>query len=252
VKDFFGRNKVWVLALLGVVLIYIGEKAVGEKVIFYEWTLATLPKVGWLILGTAIVNYLYEMHGKKAVLDQVRLTLGVRESIDRSGVLKATLEPKEVPWDSLITTTRKIDLSVSYANTWRNSHIKQLREAARNRVLKFRLLLPDPDCNRLMESLGARYGLDPGTVRDKVREAKEFFLQIFRDAKALPRCDIRFSSQEITYAYHRFDDVSVVTFYHGLGKIGQVPTLELNANGEMAILFSKDFEKAFEEARRAN
>ena len=249
-KDFFGRNKVWLLALLGVILIYIGEKAVGERVNFYEWMLATLPKIGWLILGTAIVNYLYEMHGKKAVLEQVRLTLGVRESIDRSGVLKATLEPKDVPWDSLITTTRKIDLSVSYANTWRNNHIKQLREAARNRVLKFRLLLPDPDCDRLMQSLGARYGLDPRVICEKVREARDFFLHIFRDAKALSRCDIRFSDKEFTYAYHRFDAASVVTFYHGLGKIDQVPTLELSPEGEMANLFSKDFEKAFEEAKR--
>ncbi len=61
-----------------------------------------------------------------------------------SGIQKATLEIGEISWKALISTAKNIDLSVSYANTWRSNYVGQLKEFAKNKSSRLRVVLPDP------------------------------------------------------------------------------------------------------------
>ncbi len=68
-----------------------------------------------------------------------------------------------------------------------------------------------------MTALGLRYNRAAEDVSKSVKEAHCFFEGIFSEIGASKRCSVIFSSKESTYAYHRFDDVCVVTFLPWIG-----------------------------------
>mgnify|MGYP001454524043 CR=1 FL=1 len=236
------------LVLVAFSLIIFGEFAAGKFSPFWPWIYETLPKLGWLFLGTGVVNYLYELHGKKEIVRQVASTLGVARTFDKAGLTDATVDIAEIEWRSHIATARKIDLCVSYASTWRSNYVAQLTEFARNKSTKLRIVLPDPDSPQVMDALGRRYSISPDDVKRRVEEAAQFFRSLFH-GKAADRLDLRYTESEPTYAYHRFDECAIITMYHTLGKIGAVPVLRCSKGGSFYDLFSRDFESLFASAR---
>ncbi|MCW0370803.1 hypothetical protein [Xanthomonas sacchari] len=243
VREFLRRNATWIAIVLALILIAVSGAPANQKVT--DWLRSLLPTLGWFILGTGVVNYLYELHGKQEIVRQIKTLIDISDSMGTSGIQKATLEIGEISWKALISTAKNIDLSVSYANTWRSNYVGQLKEFAKNKSSRLRVVLPDPGDERLMTALGLRYNRAAEDVSKSVKEAHCFFEGIFSEIGASKRCSVIFSSKESTYAYHRFDDVCVVTFYHGLGRIGKVATLQFGKSGEFGKLFCQDFEKNF-------
>ncbi|NYF21842.1 hypothetical protein HDC36_003318 [Xanthomonas sp. JAI131] len=244
IREFLRRNATWIVIVLALILIAVSGVPVDQPEKVGVWLKSLLPTLGWFILGTGVVNYLYELHGKQEIVRQIKALVNISDSMDESGIQKATLEIGDISWKALISTAKNIDLSVSYANTWRSNYVGQLKEFARNKSSRLRVLLPDPEDERLMIALGLRYNRSAEDVSKSVKEACQFFEDIFREINASKRCSVIFSSKESTYAYHRFDDVCVVTLYHGLGRIGKVATLQFGKNGAFGKLFCQDFENS--------
>lgn len=244
-SGFIRRNASWIVCILALALILVGGFAQDKTSQFLPWVISLLPTLGWFILGTGVVNYLYELHGKQEIVRQVKASIGISDSMDEAGIQNATLDVAEVPWKALINSAKVIDLSVSYATTWRSNYVGQLQEFAKNKSSRLRVLLPDYTDARLMMSLGLRYNRAPDEVAKSIGEAKIFFEGLFAALGASKRCNVVLCAKEQTYAYHRFDNVCVITLYHGLGKIGKVATLQFKADGPFGRLFAQDFDNSF-------
>lgn len=211
------------VALVGVVILWW----VTDAHWFDEHTTAkaVCEQIGGLLITTGGLALLWDLRGKREIIQEVLAKTGVGTDIATTGIKHASMDWRVVPWTDLIKRSREIDVFIAYGSTWLSTHSTELTEFAKDRRNKLRYILPDPDDSLAMSVLAERFEYTQEIIASKVRESASAVAKISRAGNA----DIRvwYRSGAPTYTCYRFDDTVVVTLYrHEIGR-GAIPTLML-------------------------
>lgn len=212
----------------------------------HSTTKVLAEQLAGLLITTGGLALLWDLRGKREIMQEVFAKVGLGGDVASSGLQRASMDWRTVPWRELIAGAKEIDVFVAYGSTWLSTHSTELTEFAKNRRHKLRFILPDPDDSVAMAVLAARFDYTPEVIRAKVEEAARTVAKISRDGNA----DIRvwYRPGAPTYTCYRFDGRVVVTLYqHKVGR-GAVPTL-VTEQGSFTDFFVGDLEAIMKQSR---
>ena len=86
-------------------------------------------------------------------------------------------------------------------------------------------------------------------VKQAINDAIEFFIDIFKKGKGKnTTLSIWLVDRSPEYAFYRFDQNAVITFFNHLGRTGKVPTFQLTSGGNLFEFARDEFEELIDAA----
>lgn len=204
-----------------------------------QWLEATVNQLGGLLVTTGGLAVLWELRGKREIMDEILEKTKVSSDIHTAGIERATMDWTEPPWDALLRESKKFSIFISYGSGWRSAHWPKLREFAKDSEKVVRVYLPDPDDEMTMKVLADRYSYSLETIRSKVREAARDFASLSTKNSADIR--VHYRAGDHTYTCYKFDEKILVTLYSNARERSEVPVM-LVSNGTFYDFFAKDLE----------
>jgi hypothetical protein len=181
-----------------------------------------------------------------AIANAVRADLS--DSIRASGVHDVFRRfYTDVPWDKLLPGTTDLDVIVSYARTWKNTHREQLKEIAKNERARIRVVLANPDNPQLMVELAYRYALTQDEITSCVRESLTDFKSLL--ASGCAECYIHVSDRPCLYTYYRLNDVVLLSLFPNTKAKTDRPGFILRGAGTLSKFLREDFESYFQSSQ---
>jgi hypothetical protein len=217
------------LFLFGIGLLISSETI--EVISKRAWGKAVVANLGGLVVAAISIALLWELISKRAFLDELLAKAGLAEDVRTLGLTGLTVNPLTGPaFPKLIRTTKRLDIFVCYANTWRTTHEQDLRVLSRSEGIRVRFFVPNPDNVQLMTELAHRFGAASAAVlADKVRVAISEMKDIFRNREFY----VWVHEENPVTSFYLFDDTAVVTLYkHARGR-GSVPTFVAERGGTL-------------------
>lgn len=209
-------------------------------------TRTVLEELGGILITTGGLALLWDLRGKRDIIREVLAKVEVGSDVEVTGLQRASMDWRVVPWTELFGTAKSIDVFISYGSTWLSTHSAELATFASRRGNSMRYILPDPTDPVTMTVLAERYDYTPEIIRGKVVESARTVAKLSRDGLADIRVYYRRGAP--TFTCYRFDDTVVVTLYqHKVGR-GQIPTLVLG-RGTFNDFFSSDLNEAVLQGR---
>lgn len=222
------------LFVLGVLLLVCSEAI--DYVSSRVWLKATLANFGALLVATISLAAFWELVSKRAFLQELLAKAGVVADVTANGLIGITSNPLHGPdFQRLINNTKRLDMFICYASTWRAAYEDELRHLLQNSQSRVRLIAPNPDNSALMEAVAPRFGAaTPEILAEKIRIAIEESSRIFRkhDPQGI-RHSIWVHEESPAISFFLFDSVAVMTIYkHARGR-GSAPTFTVERGGEL-------------------
>lgn len=196
-------------------------------------------QLGGILVTTGGLAILWDLRGRRDIVDEVLAKVDLSGDIQTTGIQRASMDWRVVPWTDLIANAKHIDILIAYGSTWLSTYSTDLAEFAKDPNKKLRYFLPDPTDETAMEVLAHRFDYTTETIKSKIMEAARTIAKISQNGNA----DIRvwFRGGASTFTCYRFDDTVVVTLYsHQLAR-GAIPTLVMN-KGTFADFFKEDLQ----------
>jgi hypothetical protein len=224
-----------VVVVLGLALLYFS--GVKDSWVGKGSSQVLANQLGAILITTAGLTILWDLRGKKDILELVLEKVHVAADVKSSGLERVSMNWRDVPWDELFASAREVEVFISYGSTWRKSHWPSLLALAAVSRNKLWMYLPDPDHETTMKVLAQRYGYAVEKVEANVREMATEIASLARVGGA----DIRiyYRSGDPTFTCYRFDDRIVVTLYSNRRERSEVPTLLMKA-GTFHEFFTTD------------
>ena len=180
---------------------------------------------------------MWDLRGRRDMIDEVLARVELRSDLEVTGLQRASMDWRIVPWSELITEAKEIDVFIAYGSTWLSTNSTELATFAKQRRNKMQYILPDPEDETAMTVLAARFEYTPEVIKQKIYESARTVAKISRDGSADIR--VRFRPGAPTFTCYRFDNTVVVTLYtHQVGR-GAIPTLVLEG-GTISEFFKND------------
>lgn len=218
-----------VFVIVGGVLLYLsGLDAISDS---KSWS-AFLSQLGGLVLATGLITFAWDLVGRRAFADEVLAKAKLSTDVVESGLTRVTDQYlEEVEWADLFRDVTKLDIFVSYASTWRNTHRARLGAVAARPGARIRVFLPDYRDAPTMAVLADRFNMAPAELIPKVREAVGDFKALARTGGATVQVYLR--SGDLVFSCYRFDSRAVLTLYtHSRERRTHVPTFVIE-NGSL-------------------
>jgi hypothetical protein len=229
-------NRTFILVALGIAVLGTLLLAWGGNEDFWKahkgWQ-AAINGVGGSLFGAVALGFLWELVGKRALVDEMFERFGTSGDVKTAGLVRIgsnyTADPD---WDSYFAGVSRLDIMVAYAHTWRNQHLLKLREVASRPDARIRVYLPDPTDTLGIEVLAAKFGSDSARLKQNIEEARREFMTLARpngaDVKVLYR------PAYSVFSFYRFDSTAVVTLYsHSRERQPNVPTFVCKSGGSL-------------------
>lgn len=198
---------------------------------------ALAEQLGGLLVTTGGLAVLWDLRGRRDMINEVLARVELRSDLEVTGLQRASMDWRIVPWAELITEAKEIDVFIAYGSTWLSTNSTELATFAKQRRNKMQYILPDPEDETTMAVLAARFEYTPEVIKQKIYEAARSVAKISRDGNADIR--VRFRPGAPTFTCYRFDNTVVVTLYtHQVGR-GAIPTFVLGA-GSVSDFFRSD------------
>lgn len=230
-----------VAACLGMLLLWLAD----------AWSFLTanaalqsvVRNVGGLLVAAVALGLLWELRGKRLLLDEVLERMQASASLSNAGLRRVGNQYlREVDWQGYLQRSTRIDFFFAYASTWRNAHITELRGLAARDNVRVRVVLPDRRDETVLGELARRFGYSPEDLDSRIKDAEDFFHQLARDAVPSATIEVyRFPGSHL-YSYYRFDHRIIVTLYFHRGR-GTVPLLEVERGGLLFQEFQDDYDE---------
>jgi hypothetical protein len=136
-----------------------------------------LREIGVLLFVTAVLTLAWELIGKRAFADEILVKANMSRDLADAGieVVTPTFMDNRIAWNELFKNSNRLDIWVSYASTWRNSHAQAIEKLLSRRDARLRVVLPDPEDAQLMDVLSQRFEKTPETLKEQVKEARDAF-----------------------------------------------------------------------------
>jgi hypothetical protein len=214
-----------IFVLFGGVLLYLsGWGPIGDS---QSWS-AFLSQLGGLILATGLITFAWDLVGRRAFADEVLAKAKLSADVVESGITRVTNQYLEdVAWADLFQDVKKLDIFVSYGNTWRNSHRARLEQAAARSDCTIRVFLPDYRHEPTMAVLADRFSMTTTELSTKVQEAMRDFKALATPGGATVEVYLR--EGDLVFTAYRFDSKAVLTLYTHQKRRTQVPTFVMTS-----------------------
>lgn len=207
---------------------------------------AVAEQLGGLLITTGGLAFLWELRGKRDIIREVLAKVEVSSDVEATGLQRASMDWRVVPWSDLITNARSIDVFIAYGSTWLSTHSTELDAFAKQRRNKLRYILPDPEDQTAMDVLAERFDYTPEIIRSKIEESARAVAKLSRDGTADIRVYYRRGAP--TFTCYRFDETVVVTLYQHRVARGAIPTLVLGP-GSFNDFFASDLTEIVKQSR---
>jgi hypothetical protein len=225
------------LGLMGIGLLFWSKFA-------EEWhhpiRAAVLGELGALFVVTAVLTFVWDLMGKRAFADEILVKANMSRDLADAGVEIATANFRDsrTPWEQLFKNSTTLDIWVSYASTWRNTHAQAIEKLLSRKNSKLRVVLPDPSNVRILQELADRYEKEPEALKAQIEEAAKAFLK-FRDHGAV---EVHFAETLPTFSMYLFNSKAVFAPYnHRKGRI-PVPAIVCDEDGFLFRYLAEEFE----------
>ncbi len=228
------------IAILGVILLYISAKDFWSG---YEAWQVVVQNIGGLLVITVAITLFWELWVKRAFLDEVLAKVRVAEEIKLAGVVRITDSwHRDIEWESLFRTVKKLDIFFAYGHTWRSNNDRQLKEVAAQKDARIRVVLPDPEDEQTVSELSRRFDYTSERLRELIREAETYF----RNLRSVSgnngaQIDIWFLPAAPQFAFYRFDRIAVFTLYSHSRERMPVPAFVVEMGGTLYDYIRKEF-----------
>jgi hypothetical protein len=211
-----------VVVFIGVALLYASGSPSFEH---NQPSLQTLIReLGALLVVTGGITVLWDLKGRRDFADEVLAKAQVSADIRSSGLQRLSMQYlDDVEWSRMFQRAREIEISFSYATTWRGVHWARFQEFSQDKKNSLRVYLPHPEDEVIISALALRYDSTRDRIKQQITEAASAFAGLRKGGGA----DIRvyYRRGDPTFACYRFDDQIVVTLYSHRRTRSDVPTM---------------------------
>ena len=241
-------------------LVALGTFAAGAGLILVSgWDKLPDPvadlfgQIGGLLIVAVAVGYLWELRGRAAFTRDLLSKVNLSQEVLSSGIVGVgDYYLQNVPWTDRIGAAKKIDISMAYGETWRNTYDHILREFVRRPGTRLRLILPDPRDSDAVREMARRFACTTADVQDKIVATTKAFDGYRQMADPTAGIDVRFRAGIPTFTYYRFDQHMVITMYSNRrDRTSEVPIIQITG-GRLAKFLRDDFEAMLEQSQPAD
>ena len=139
-------------AVGGVILIFWGARMAEGKaeagaasVVVSE----VIKSLGGTLFATATLALAWELIAGRAFTQEVLTQIRMSSELAEAGIQRVVLEYlEETDWDAQFDNTTRMDLFVSYAQTWKNANHSGIQRLAARKGVVIRVAHPNPDDER--------------------------------------------------------------------------------------------------------
>jgi len=230
------------IAIGGFVLLYFSS--LKELWRGHETWQVVVRNTGGFLMITCTITLLWELLVKRSFLDEVLAKVRVAEEIKLAGIVRITdVWHRDIDWELYFSNVKKLDIFFAYAHTWRSNYDKQLKEIAKRKDVRIRVVLPNPEDEQIVSELARRFNYTPGKVKDLIIEAKEYFIELKRIGVS-NGCQINvwFLPVVPLFAFYRFDRIAVFTLYSHSRERVPIPSFVVEMGGTLYDYIRKEFD----------
>jgi hypothetical protein len=224
-----------VVLVIGLALLYFS--GVKESWVGAGSRQVLANQLGAILITTAGLTILWDLRGKRDVIELVLEKVQVAADVKNSGLERVSMSWLDIPWNELFSSARDVEVFIVYGSSWRNSHWPKLQALTADSRNKLWIYLPDPDHETTMKVLARRYDATVEKVQSNVREMAAAMASLSKANGADVR--IYYRDGDPTFTCYRFDERIVVTLYSNRRDRGDVPTL-LMKKGTFHDFFTAD------------
>ena len=244
---------------LRTVLVALGVVIVGVALLYLSalkglWTgresvQSVVRDIGGLLVATVAVTLLWELYGKRVFLDELLAKARLAEEVRSAGIVGFTgFYSRNLDWESLFRTVKKLDIFFAYGRTWRNLYAEQLAAVAAKKDARIRVVLPDPENEITVAELAWRFNYTSEELIDRIREAEEYFRSLrSENASTGAKIDIWFLPASPLFTSYRFDRTVVLALYTHRRERIWVPTFILESGGTLYDFIRTEFDAIIRE-----
>lgn len=231
-----------IIAVIGIGCLYISAQKDWWQ--GYEVWQTVIQQLGGLLFVVVTITVLWELWGKRALLDEVLAKAQISKEIMVSGITKITDSfHYEIDWRSYLREVNKLDIFFAYGRTWRNTYIHELQEVASRDGARIRVVLPDPEDDQTVSELARRFDYTTEDLTELVREAEVYFRNLRSSAGARgAQVDIWFLPAAPHFSFYRFDRTAIMALYTHRRERAPVPTFVCEMGGTLYDYIRKEFD----------
>lgn len=147
----------------------------------------------------------------------------VSSDVRAAGLERAIMEWMDVPWASLLSSAKEVEVFISRGRSWRTNNWTELQAFAARDGRELKLYLPNPSHEPTVNTLAMRYASTPGKEREEILDTAREIARLGRSSAA----DIRiyYRDGDPTYTCYKFDAQIIVSLYANRRDRGKIPVL---------------------------
>lgn len=207
--------------------------------------------LGALFIGTVAIGVMWELWGKRALLDEALAKAHLAEQIRAAGLtaITSSFYGDGWSWETLLGTTNHLDVFFAYGHTWRRICHNRLVEMAGREHNRIRVVLPDPEDEVSICSMADRFETTPVELKGWIYEAKDFFQDLPpKDTNLRENVTVYFRRGTTLFSYYILDSVAIITLYSHASKsagstMGPAPTLVVSRGSWMFDWLQDEFNR---------
>lgn len=215
------------IALLGVGLLLMWWSG---AVVDVRWS-SLLAQVGGVLVATSVLSLAWDILGRRALANEILAKAKLSTDLLESGVASVETDFYKGPdWESLFSSSGRLDLFVSWGRTWRTNERSRIQQFMR-RGGKCRVFLPDPRDERTVGILAQRFSKTKAEVQRTIAAA----VDDYRDMH--PAIEVHLRKGEPMFTFYRFDNAAIYAPYnHGGARRLPVPALVMSSGKLMDFI----------------
>jgi hypothetical protein len=229
----------FIVAVIGILLLYFSNQ---PPISAHPSLEGLLRDLGDLLVASVTLYLLWELHGKRAFMEEVEARLNLASKAKISMVTDHFYT--EIPWREFFANVKNLDIFVVYASTWRKQLQGEFEALARTRGARIRIILPDPEDPATVQALCHRLGYEEAYMRECILEAYADFtrLQQLEGQQPKAKIEIFFLSRPPLYSYYRFDDKALLSLFSHKGSKQVVPAIVCERGGTIYSFLQGEFD----------
>ena len=230
--------------ILSLLLILAGIAALYYSAEFeeYHWLIraSIFRELGAFFLVTFILCLWWEVFGRRSFNDEILNKIGMARNLEVAGITTVAMDFRDsrIDWKTMFSSSTRLDIWIAYGTTWRNSHLPEIEQFLKNKENLIQIAIPNPNDQRIVQTLAHRFGMEPAQLEVKIRETiREFQSLTVGEGKVR----IYLASSVPLFTFYRFNNSAVVAFYnHRKGRMS-VPTFVCTKEGTLYQYIAEEF-----------
>lgn len=227
-----------IAAMIGLVLVFVSVSLLINRPVWQAFA----RELGALLFVSAVITLLWDLLGKRALVDEVLAKVQLSQDIKSSGITRTTsnFRSGDLNWDTYFQNVSEIDIFLSYGRTWRSTHLEKLRQMARNKKVRMRVVLPNPDNDETVRELARRFTYEPDELVRLIKEAEGFFRNLRQSGGG--KIEVWFTVTPPLFSFYIFDRIAVVALFSHRPERTAVPAFVCEQGGYLYGYLREEFD----------